>query len=818
MTDTDPINSLNEEAKTLMRIPENNDLDEYSYYQSAEDYNFYTRNLTETLIDLELCANSEIDAGISIEEHTTTVFLDDSTAEKEVMTVKNESSLPPEMISIKEIFAKPKYHTAGLWTTGSASNVILTSFSAQNVLNLTFYAQKIRGFNLIRGLFCVKVVVNANPFQQGKLLLHFLPNAPQRTANELATRNIKLATKVQQPHAYLDCRNTSVEMKVPFVSPFNYYDYTLGTFDWGTYHLSVFNQLKVGATATSTDVEYTIYTWFEDVELAAPMVPNAIVSKKLDKEDEAIIKAGSISSGLRQVSRVASSLSAIPMLSAYAGPTAWATDKLAGVASSFGYSKPLSSTVDETVSSQFNRYGATSDGLDNSYPLALTSTNRLKGITDSSAYDEDEMSFNFLKKIEAFHSIINWSTASAANATLFSSQIGPAMMSESGTYASGAKTASYTCFGPLGYLSRAFNYWRGGVKVRIKLAKTGFHTGRLLIMWQPEFTAVTRPSMSDSVFCLREIWDINAVDEVELELPWLLPLEYITTAETSGLLSVVVLNPLRAPESVASSVDMSLFFYGADDCELAVPMNSFRRGVPLLIGNSLESDSRVIGAEQSASQGIEPSERCIGEYFTSVKQLISRYSWMQMNYTPAGIASDIVVCPWFSACTSTSGGAFVADGPGGDAYSYVSLMYNNYRGSMRIYVSSTGNSSIKASLATSVIAGDLIGPPTSSYFNSTPINWFDPLSLNATIPMLGVSVANTDNISTSYSVPYYNTTKLSLVRFNFARTVRVDSDTPDASLLITGTFPNTPTFFRAAGDDHQLTYFIGCPPLLTSFV
>jgi len=747
---------------------------------------------------------------ISDEVHVTTEVVDQGTESTNFYSSSPALSLHTTPASVRDFLAKDIILAPYVWSTSTAVNTDITSggidvFSQFQGAGIN--ANKLYGMNLIRCKVEFTVKINSNPFQAGRLLVHFLPCVAQYSAGWLATRNINLATKTQQPSIELDCRDTSKTMVIPYVSPFEYYDRLNDIYRIGTFYISVLSGLTVGASDTP-NVDVSVNYRFIDVELAAPLVPNA---------DEAVRSAQShsISRGLRTTARVLKNLGTIPMLSKYVEPIAWAVKVSAGVAATMGYSKPLSDSPPQLMQLEPYKYTATHSGPDMSIPLSGEIDNRLSIAPDVSIRAEDEMSLSFLLSRPYYWKSYTL-TPSTATGFYASFQAAPIAMAQSGTYASGVKTATYTTGGPMNYLSRLFNFYRGSIKIRLKFVKTQFHSGRLLFTFSPSYNINNVPT--DTTYSLRHYVDIREADDIEFTLPYLIPQTYLTVGESIGLFSIYVQNQLRVPTTCDASMSILVYVSAGDDFELAVPVVGGNLGglPPLMIGNSDDPTSStslvssVIGGEMKASKTLRPSSLCIGEHFLSVKQLINRYS--HVCNTPNSIAYGI---PFFHSATTTSAGSITSTAPGGDVLSWVGLMYAFYRGSVRMMPLGVAAGSV-VSLAR---GGSMpyFGPASSFSGGNTVPNRLSTWATPGTVSQTSYGAFVTSQTTTMFKVPYYNTVRCSILDFIVSSSNSgTDPSVPDTALFWANAI--SADIFRSAGEDYQLSYFIGCPPVLVSLV
>lgn len=771
------------------------------------------------------------------------------------------STYVEDLTGIKDFLGKPQLLTYGAWSTAVTNNANLASGSIKSYLSsVTAWAEKIKGFNLIRGDFVITVEINASPFQQGKLLLHYLPCYTDFIAVNPGwgrMHNTALIQKVQHPHVEIDCRRSSVNFRIPYIAPTHFYALREDVYDWGTWFLDVFSSLKTGSAAPVGQgyVDYLVYGHWENVELMAPSVPQfdgecipqmdgGKVKRKAGKvEREKVEQEGPISSGLRKVTKVCDVLTDVPVIGEVAGSVGWISDIASKVASIFGWSKPRELHGLTVVSNQSYRYAGTSEGPDISLPGGIFARNELELIDYASYTNEDEMVLRYLLNIPTYYSVVNWAYNAGQGTSLFSEALSPnEMFLQSSDVVSG-HTATVKYCAPLGYLSQVFLYWRGSIIVTLKFIKTQMHSGRLQVTWTPSNSFTTAPTVSTGLLSLRAIVDIRQEDEISFELPYLVLSDYLSMAPgfdpSSGNLDIVVLNDLRAPESCADNIDMQIFFRAGKDFEFAVP-KQYTDGstayIPQMdgielelhgVGQDLGLPTTTIGDQSTEMHETMHAGRCVGERVLSIKSLLNRLSPI-MGFGSTWSFSTLktfVLRPWFvPACELVTGtGAIRQCSVGTDIFSFLAPMYAFYRGGMRVALYDMTNT------ANIIYSGNYPGPQLDSgtqpiATNTTVFN--NKYANNSTVyntaqnwPMEPVNTTETVS-KTIQNLPYYSRYPFSLVTYyNSVDTPSVDRSSSKSNLCVTATTAFTDVALqRSCLDDFQLMFFIGCPPLMSAYV
>lgn len=784
---------------------------------------------------------------------TTTITEDDTVVEKTLSSRELPLALPSTSESIKDFLAKPFLVTNSVWNSTDVQGASLfgaTGFGTDSLLEVSSsWIPKWKGFSMIKATIVYRLQMNANPFQSGKLLMHFLPMVqaqqaldPTMSDSYEGMHNYNITTKSMQPGVILDCRETTAILKIPYITPASHYPLTwsgvansLVRYERGAVFLSVMSPLATG-TAGEEFVNFSLYAHFEDVELVAPFFPEMSgtggskkgkktsfksMALKADSMEAKAMANTPVSNALSVAAKVAGFATAIPGLAGLAGPAQWMLDGASGVASFFGWSKPLNEMAPGAMSRQFSRFSATSDGSDYGFPLALRAGNSVRIIDGKSLTDEDEMSFAYLKSVPAMTRTVNWDTSQPSGTLLLNAPIGPRHIYSVSTYTATPKSIQLATGPPAWYLSTLFRQYRGGLKLNIKIAKTDYHSGRLEIVFIPR-PGASIPSLSTSTMSLREIIDIREGNEITLDLPFLVPVPYLDIEQNFGILTVRVLNELRAPETASQRIQLLFFYSASADYELAVPgysPNTFNSPpfAPQMatfgsVGMDLVSES--VGSQPTYTETLESAELCVGEYFSSVRQLIARNN--QIFTTTLATATDrIAIWPFFTSVCTLKATGIQAPKFGGDPFSFVSPMYAFYRGGMRVTVDTAAAvGSLSMTLAPSqVVSG------RESFSQSTSVNGTNGVVTyfgNAGISPHGTALTDAGIGLTSTVLPYYSRAPISMNVPNITDKIPFNAtgleySIPRSSLSME--FQDKPVYFRSVAEDFQFTYFVGCPPL-----
>jgi len=814
-----------------------------------------------------------------------TTFADNGEVVGESFTSKIDTMPIPRVEETVESFMRrPKNVLNTIMQTTDLPNANLYHVIIESLLaSVPEWAEKIHGYGLVRGTACFKVLTNANPFQCGKLLSVWLPQANQAVnATYAALHNGNLVCRYQLPSVELDLRDSGSVMKIPYIAPTSWYsiksDSKYPQYGWGTFDVCTLSPLLVG-TGTDNTVPVSIWAWFEDFELAMPTItqssgggrgraPVKSFGRNVTAEEASSIGVDAVSSGLRSVSMAANALASIPSFAPIAGPAAWVSDVGAGVASAFGWEKPDLNPAPSVMVRQYNRFLATSDGVDSAIPVSLKTNHGVTPSDGASIRSVDEMSWSFLKSVETVTNAdggnqLFWADTDAVGHSLASLLVCP-RNTTSAPYAPSAinlitrnthQSVSYSG-PPFFFLASKFKQYRGSLQVRLKFPKTDFHTGRLLIVWTPGHNIGTPATLTNSLFSLKEIVDLRDGNEVCLNLPWMLEYNYLNVDDYYGSLDILVLNTLRRPDTASSKIQILTYWSGGPDLEFALPNGTAVGGHFTEQVFTTEMDSTTSAVEEIICEPVgggseQPfsmiaAEQSMGEVFTDLKQLIGRYNLWYSNSNVATSATipTVMIWPWSSNTVGqdhTTGLLNNAGIMGGDMYNFVAPMYAYYRGDMKIAITQSETISTAPELVTNnpiyamLLPGEDLGGTvevnalnnnynsvTTGPYSSVVKNWHNNYSstLTQSLAPAGVGLAITD-AGVGYSnwrVPYYARTKLSMMWPGGLTVGGVPNDVSQSlgSILLHGAVGtwNDYLLARAVADDFHFHFFLGAPPVL----
>jgi len=384
-----------------------------------------------------------------------------------------------------------------------------------------------------------------------------------------------------------------------------------------------------------------------------------------------------------------------------------------------------------------------------------------------------------------------------------------------------------------------FDMWRGDFEVTLKLVKTIFHTGKLMVVWTPGEDITTAATLANSLPAYRHIIDIREQDEFTLNLPWLLAKSYLRTdGNCSGRLDVVVLNDLRAPDTCSTTIDIIVLVRAGDNWEYQTPKSTNRGMQPYYPQSNSQEEIYDGGIADTKKEQLSTfySEKCIGEHILSLKQFLNRNSQMVglTSSKPWSGNGSITIDPYYVSGTAinVTSGALTTPSYGADAFSWIAPLYAYMRGSVRWQIvtdgptSTTGTSTGDAHTYVYTTPGALVGQSlTVPYAPNLVLDGlsgsFSPLyGTQAHYPLGAPNPDDRGPGISFYEFPYYCRYPVSHPTVANGLTYSTTDDTyPTTSMTITSNnaLSADNQYYRSFSDNFTLSYFIGCPPLMVTY-
>nr|UUW20904.1 MAG: capsid protein [Guiyang Dicistro-like virus 1] len=769
---------------------------------------------------------------------------------------RHSSSIDPmndydlEVDDIKDIadfLAKPMpvatgtYSTSNTWGDQLYTGDILTLINSNPI-----WFNKLQGFLNMRGDVKLRLVVNATPFQAGLLKLSYFPCQNQLT-QEATAHTYNRMTISQLPGTYLNMKDSFVEVTVPYIAPTSFLNrdqvYSGNHVSWGQIYLHVFELMRTGTGPTS--VNWTLWMSIENLELSGmvqPQMADAPRRKRRGRglppqEQEANSGKGPIGKIMASGTKLANDLSAIPLLKPLAEPASWVTSAIGAFCDSLGWSKP---TVTDGPCAQYinaHTYGPNTKGNDNAAPLSLDPDNKIEPIMDASPGSLDEMSFNYIKSRWSYLFDFMWDTTRPSGDLLTNLKVCPTNFRQSQVIG-GSRFVSV--IPPCAVFSEFYRQFRGSFEIRVRVIKTGYHTGTIMVGYAPGLRSQI-PSYADSAYVYRNIIDLQEGDETTMDLIYQIPQDYVNIEDSIGDLFVYVVNPLQAPATVSGTVDVFVEIRGGNDLTYAVPkgltVSPFIPQIyePQGVDTQEKGEINVLtmGSRIHKLDNVHHAAIAVGDFQQSFTELIKAaypVSWATAITSPGTSTGTYYLATNRLYGSRYDGTNFSSSELGGDLISFIGSFYALQRGSQRWRVMPADHSASNQSyrgmfLSNSSSDGwEVGGLPGQTWWasdSSHPVSsapWATMISSTDSAPgdfTGGYSnrVFQTPCVNGGIAVqtPYYCKYRYELNHIVAAPGVSQLSYTTNNGVAFYTPSVSSNLVMRSAGDDFQFAYFVGIP-------
>jgi len=548
--------------------------------------------------------------------------------------------------------------------------------------NSTNVVKKLDYFTFFRANVKIRLIFNATPFMSGKYWLFFAP------FDDVSNRGAMLGNLPNAtgfPGVEIDVgSNAPVEIKMPYCSPLSHFNLIDSHSNMGEMYIVPINPIQSGTSPLTVGANFTIFAWFEDIELAMPTskpvtVPSdpdeevwtaqigsvadeEVWTAQVGSEEHAATSGPPISGIANTVAAAASVLGSVPVLGSWMRPVEWVSRAIGGAASAVGWNKPTNLDKNCPYINVPAKGFTNVDGIDLSSKLGAMPDNGLTYDGGIFSTEVDEMDLTYVSsKSCLFRSAIPWTLTSAVGTNLHYNAVAPGLV------------LGTSIFSPttVAYVASMFQQWRGTIKYRIAAAKTAFHTGRLRITYHPGVYGSDALTGTIAENAYNWILDLSVSSELEFEVPYVsnVPWKEVYLGQyddanwdlerySTGTITITVLNELRkASDSVADNVPLNMWISGGEDIAYAMPdFARFAVAEPLselgerqedpelewkaqvfnLTSTAIEHNEQV----QDTSASVFPmgmmdhtmaEQLCIGEKITSLRQLIKRFGLTSMG-------------------------------------------------------------------------------------------------------------------------------------------------------------------------------------------
>lgn len=753
-------------------------------------------------------------------------------------------------VELQEFFQRPIVIKTYTWTPAVAFTT--SNFDPWSLfLSNPRVSNRMANYANFSAKMCVKFLINGNSFYYGRLMAYYnpLPLLDQASvivagvpAKSLGSQRLKLFLDPSESQAGV--------MKFPFIWPYDMVNLTSSTdyANLGYVNIIALNELK-HANGSATPVTITVYAWMENVKLSAPTATNPTFISTQAGADE--YGDGIVSAPASAMARMTGKLSSMPVIGKYARATSVAAGAGAQIAKMFGMSRPANIEPASMMQPKYVGGFAVTDTADPAVKLTVDSKQEVCIDTSVTGVETgDEMSLNHLASIETYLTTYNWTVAYAPGTILFSARVGPQHYYRAGTPA-------YTTVPACAFVANAFKYWKGTIKYRFQVVSSGYHKGRLLIVWDP----IKGTTTAEQNVTYSKVIDINEDRDMTIEVGWGQPRTWLETQPlsnnfynvnagtyttvnnqyTNGVLTVYVLNELTTPNSaINNDIQVNVFVSMCDDASFAAPHPRISTyspwtgtGVTPQSGNDLDVEETnnipiMDDTTEKITECVPKSDASdlvyMGEHVNSFRQLIKRYNLL---YAVGNLAATVGYFKWdtsdfpigrgYYSTGLRAGATFNYNPVNNTMLRYMAFGFVLYRGGIRNKLISvrTGSNDSNSSLTVSRNSDTTYTAPTlTTVVTSTQALFEDQIVASETTGLEGMHmtiIGQQPVLEVEY--PFYRAARFVTCRTNYAQSgyPSIDDLTHDVTAY-SGSTTTAYYTYVAGAEDSTFSLFQGCIP------
>jgi hypothetical protein len=502
------------------------------------------------------------------------------------ITAFNRYAMPGSEMSSLDILKHPIRIAGFDWLQTDTPNAMLWTARAPELMaNLnSFHRLMLETYAFFKPTLNLRFVMNSTKFHVGRLIVTLDPfHQMQNVSDEsLIDKQWNRYAATGNPNVLLDASMSNVaDILIPFEHIQDYLTTNSSeTFDlMSVVRVNVLNQLRV-ATGTQGTVTVQVFLNCVDLDLHVPIHPHlAILPSRM-------MAQGGVVSSVKDIGTNAAGAVYNTMTGNF-GKAATSAGKAFGgvgkVLGEFNLDKPADPLA--AVMSFVQPFSPLSHGtgVDPSVRLGNAPLGNYLEHGSFSGATTEGMDLWKICNLKMLTNTIPWPSAALDGTVLLKIPVMP-------TYCAyeNAISAPYTKEFPtfLSYIAQMFTYWRGSIEIRVDAVSSFFHTGRLLIFFEPNVS--TNPPTNLQQYTNNEglIFDLKESKSICVSVPFqsslprktvvpytsISALAEFTDQHILGYVYIVVLNRLTAPSNVAGMIDLNVYVGGGEDMEFEVPI------------------------------------------------------------------------------------------------------------------------------------------------------------------------------------------------------------------------------------------------------
>lgn len=441
------------------------------------------------------------------------------------------------------------------WTATSPAGTVLKQYRFPDVLlSQPALSRKAYNFFGLRAGVELVVLVNKQKFQQGNLLISHLPGAKYNAAKDAMCQtttptasSANLATLTGMPRVNLDLMDaTKAVLRVPYASPFVYYNLLSGDGTIGDFYITVYSPLQ--DIASSGTVSVQVMARFIDVDLQFP-AGNSLASFSKTPKVESLYSEFVQKPDLTTLANLVKEGTAI-MQQVKDG--------------SFRFQMNSETVRTQNFKPRALPNMAVSDESNNAHLLSLSAKNVLPSINMGEA-SKQEHDFMKMVQIPVYNSRFNISSSQNAGTNVWSKRV--TLLDYTNTAPDGSIGVDYPT-----YIGQNFSKWRSSFKFHFRFVKTQFHSLRIRIFFAPNASTIVGV---DRNAVISKIIDLEVNNYAEFEVPFIWPHPFLNNDTdlpySLGMIGVDILTKMVHPDTVKNTIEVIVERSAGTDFDVNLP-------------------------------------------------------------------------------------------------------------------------------------------------------------------------------------------------------------------------------------------------------
>lgn len=620
-----------------------NSTNETNAFNADSETTETAEHLSETKVEQQLMVDQRIIP-------TQTAYLDNSNA------LPPPVSMAEDEFSHLDVLKMPLRLGSATWGTANAINTVITTLAVPDVLGLftTVHKQLLQVYAFMKLSLRFRVVVNTTKFHCGKLIVLYDPVSTYGTGLDRTANNV---AATGYPHVIIDAGDSnSAEIDVPFENIVSFL--TTNTLEvsppMGTIIVQVFNPLQTSNAGTDP-VHVSLFVSAAEIQLHMPMRPH-VATFSAPPTLKMNINLKGLVGAVGDTAKTVTGAIADVKSGNFSG-------LFSRIKDFFSLDRPANADTRQNNCLATISPPAHMLGLDQAVRLGATQDGAYLETDFSTAPASDMSIYNIIRRpMLVFQN--QWTTDDAVDATLFTFPVTPGLCANSPHDITPPQTYfNYNTF--LSYFSNMFEYWRGSIDFVIDFSTTQFHSGRLMIAFEPNAATQVLPGVGETCTDFSNnphlIFDLRENKKVTFKIPfvsstprkvcvpwtWAIagawPDSQVPDTLLLGNIYIKVLSPLVVAENLPSSIYYNIYVSAGEDFRFYAPR--VRSSTRFLEDQSVVGPSLKMNIGDIVTRDIEPAPSIVksrsliptpeyfGEVINDVRDLCRRYCRFNTSIT-----------------------------------------------------------------------------------------------------------------------------------------------------------------------------------------